>query len=133
MSARRRMAVVKTGRGLAGFTLLEVLIALAILAILMSGLIKIAANNTRNLRFLENATIAEQVAQNRLLQLRLDEDKPEAGDGWDEMAGRRWYWQISRGAGHPIGAGVRRYRVRVFPEGEKTPYADLVGYIADPS
>ena len=132
MSARRRMAVVKTGRGLAGFTLLEVLIALAILAILMSGLIKIAANNTRNLRFLENATIAEQVAQNRLLQLRLDEDKPEAGDGWDEMAGRRWYWQIFRGAGHPIGAGVRRYRVRVFPEGEKTPYADLVGYIADP-
>lgn len=117
----------------AGFTLLEVLIALSILAILMTGLIKIAANNTRNLWFLENTTIAEQVAQNRLLQLRLAEDKPEAGDGWEEMAGRRWYWQVSRAVAHSLGDGVWRYRVQVFLEGEKTAYVDLVGYVTSES
>lgn len=116
-----------------GFTLLEVLIALSILAILMSGLIKIAASNTRNLWLLENTTIAEQVAQNRLLQLRLANDRPEAGDGWEEMAGRRWYWQVSATAGDSLGAGLRRYRVRVFLEGEQAAYVDLVGYVAEAS
>ncbi|AEF99351.1 type II secretion system minor pseudopilin GspI [Methylomonas methanica] len=116
-----------------GFTLLEVLIALSILAILMTGLIKIAANNTQNLWFLENTTLAEQVAQNRLLQLRLAENKPETDDGWEEMAGRRWYWQVSRAVAHSLGDGVWRYRVQVFLEGEKTAYVDLVGYVASTS
>lgn len=116
-----------------GFTLLEVLIALSILAILMTGLIKIAANNTRNLWFLENTTLAEQVAQNRLLQLRLVDDKPEADEGWDDMAGRRWHWRISRAVGHVLGTGVWRYRVQVFLDAEQAPYVDLIGYVADAS
>lgn len=115
-----------------GFTLLEVLIALSILAILMTGLLKIAANNTTNLRFLENTALAEQVAQNRLLQLHLADDKPETGDGWEEMAGRRWYWQVSRSARGP-GDGLWRYRVQVFLEGEQSAYVDLVGYVASAS
>ncbi|MCQ8103506.1 type II secretion system minor pseudopilin GspI [Methylomonas sp. SURF-2] len=123
-SSRRRQA---------GFTLLEVLIALAILAILMSALIKIAANNIRNLGFLENATLAEQVAHNRLLQLRLTEERPETAEGWEDMAGRRWFWRISRSVGHGMGRGVLRYRVQVFADGEKTPYVELIGYVPEPS
>ena len=78
-----------------GFTLLEILIALAILAILMTGLLKIASDNTRNLWHIENKTIAAIIAANHAAQLRLAQEKPEQDDGWETQAGRRWYWQAN--------------------------------------
>lgn len=110
--------------------MLEVLIALSILAILMTGLIKVAANNTRNLQVLENTTLAEQIAHNQLLQLRLAADKPEQDDGWETLAGRRWHWQLQRAVEHALDKQVWRYRVQVFLEGESAAYAELVTHIA---
>lgn len=107
-----------------GFTLLEVLIALAILAILMVSAIKITAENIKNLWYLENKTIASIIANNHAVQLRLDKEKPESQDGWDQMAGRRWYWQIKRNTN--VIAGVWRYRIEVFLEGDKAPYFSLI-------
>lgn len=107
-----------------GFTLLEVLIALAILAIVMVSAIKITAENIKNLWYLENKTLAAIIAGNHAVQLRLDKEKPENQDGWDQMAGRRWYWQIKRSTGAV--AGVWRYRIEVFLEGDKSPYFSLI-------
>lgn len=112
-----------------GFTLLEVLIALSILAILMVGLLKIAANNTRNLGFLENTVLAEQVAHNCLLKLRLAEFKPEHDESREDMAGRRWLCQVNRSVEHPLGKALWRYRVQVFLDGEQTPYVELISHI----
>ncbi len=112
-----------------GFTLLEVLIALALLAILMAGLIKITADNTKNLWYLENKTIAATIAANHAAQLRLATEKPENQDGWEEMAGRRWYWQAKRGVTPGIGGSVWDYRIEVFLEGDKSPYAGWLSYI----
>ena len=109
-----------------GFTLLEVLIALAILAILMVSAIKITADNIKNLWYLENKTLAAIVASNHIVQLRLAKDKPEKLDGWDDMAGRRWYWQIKQGYSNIT--GVWRYRIDVFLEGDKEP---LIGLFSD--
>ncbi|MBD9355728.1 type II secretion system minor pseudopilin GspI [Methylomonas sp. EbA] len=112
-----------------GFTLLEVLIALALLAILMAGLIKITADNTQNLWYLENKTLAATIAANHAVQLRLDKDKPENQDGWETMAGRRWYWQAKRGVTPAFGGAVWDYRIEVFLEGDKSPYAGLLSYV----
>lgn len=109
-----------------GFTLLEVLIALAILAILMVSAIKITADNIKNLWYLENKTLAAIVASNHIVQLRLAKEKPEKLDGWDDMAGRRWYWQIKQGYSNIT--GVWRYRIDVFLEGDKEP---LIGLFSD--
>ena len=106
-----------------GFTLLEVLIALAILAILMVSAIKITADNIKNLWYLENKTLAIIVASNHAVQLRLDKDKPEKLDGWDEMAVRRWYWQINRSFSNIKGLWL--YRIEVFLEGDKEPLVSL--------
>ena len=111
-----------------GFTLLEVLIALAILAILMVSAIKITSDNIKNLWFLENKTLAAIVASNHAVQLRLDKDKPEKRDGWDEMAGRRWYWQIKRDFSNIT--GVWQYRIDVFLEGDKEPLVGLFSNIS---
>ena len=111
-----------------GFTLLEVLIALAILAILMVSAIKITADNIENLWYLENKTLAAIVASNHAVQLRLDKDKPERKDGWDEMAGRRWYWQIKRGFSNI--KDLWSYRIEVFLEGDKEPLVSLLSNIS---
>ncbi|MDD1622613.1 MAG: type II secretion system minor pseudopilin GspI [Methylococcaceae bacterium] len=112
-----------------GFTLLEVLIALALLAILMAGLIKITADNTKNLWYLENKTIAATIAANHAVQLRLDKERPESQDGREDMAGRRWYWQARRDVMQAMGGGVLGYRIEVFLEGDKSPYAGSVSYM----
>ncbi len=112
-----------------GFTLLEILIALAILAILMTGLLKIAADNTRNLWHIENKTIAAIVVANHAAQLRLAKDKPEQDDGWETQAGRRWYWQTQRQVTTTL--GLWRYRIPVYLEGDKEPYTELIGFIPE--
>jgi len=107
-----------------GFTLLEVLIALAILAVLMMSLLKIAAANARNLWYLENKTLAATVAANHAAELRLQTQRPETADGWDEMAGRLWHWRVGRDALAPL-QGVQRYRIDVFLQDDPSPYAGL--------
>ena len=107
----------------AGFTLLEVLIALAILAIVMVSAIKITASNIQNLWHLENKTLAAAIASNHEVELHLQQDIPEYQDGWDEMAGRRWYWQIRRNASTI--EGLWHYRIDVFLEGETVAYASF--------
>lgn len=113
-----------------GFTLLEVLIALALLAILMAGLIKITAANTKNLWYLENKTLAVTIAANHAVQLRLAKERPESQDGWEQMAGRRWYWQAKRDVTPTLGGAVWAYRIEVFLEGDKAAYAGLLSYVS---
>lgn len=121
-----RLSAVKNATG---FTLLEVLIALALLAILMAGLIKITADNTKNLWYLENKTLASVVAANHAIELRLGKETPESLDGWDNMAGRRWYWQLKRDVMQTMDKGIWLYRIEVFLEGDKSPYAGMTTYI----
>ena len=111
-----------------GFTLLEVLIALAILAILMVSAIKITSDNIKNLWYLENKTLAAIVASNHAVLLRIGKNRPETLDGWDEMAGRRWYWQIKRDLSNIT--GIWRYRIDVYLEGDKEPLMGLFSNIS---
>ncbi|MFA5984155.1 MAG: type II secretion system minor pseudopilin GspI [Methylococcaceae bacterium] len=110
-----------------GFTLLEVLIALALLAIVMAGTIKITAENINNLRYLENKTVAASVANNHAVLLQLDKERPEHLEGFDDMLGRRWYWRAKRGSSNI--AGVWHYQIDVFLVGEKNPYASLTSTV----
>ena len=111
-----------------GFTLLEVLIALAILAIVMVSAIKITADNIKNLWHLENKTLASIIASNHAVQLHLDKEHPEKQEGWDQMAGRRWFWQIQRRASNL--SGLWQYRIDVSLEGEKEAYFSLISDLA---
>lgn len=50
-----------------GFTLIEVMIALAIFAIAMSALMSAMGNSARNLSGLQNRTLAQWIASNRMV------------------------------------------------------------------
>ena len=79
-----------------GFTLLEVLVALAVLAIGLGAIIKVASQSTANITELRERTIASWVAANKINELLLAMDAPAVGNqkGMSEMAGQQWRWQV---------------------------------------
>lgn len=78
-----------------GFTLLEVLVALAIFALVAASVLTASARSVRTAAQLEDKTLAMWVADNRLTELQLAEAPPAGGrdQGQVELAGRRWLWQ----------------------------------------
>lgn len=84
-------------RRAAGFTLLEVLVALAVLAIAMGAIINAATQSIANTAALRDQTLAGWVALNQVSERLLDpEPWPEEGsrDGRVELANRAWRWQV---------------------------------------
>lgn len=79
-----------------GFTLMEVLIALAVLAIGMIAVIGTAGTSTRQAAELKDETFAHWVAMNELTTLRLASAWPDVGThkGEADMAGQQWHWQV---------------------------------------
>ncbi len=80
----------------AGFTLLEVLVALAVLAIAMSAIIRAATQSVETVSVLREQTFASWVALNQVNQLLLDA-KPWSDEGSRagkaDLAGRAWRWE----------------------------------------
>ena len=64
-----------------GFTLIEVMVALAIVAITLGAGIKAAGALTGNAQRLTDMTAAQWCADNKLTELRLRQQFPDIGDG----------------------------------------------------
>ena len=84
--------------GARAFTLLEVLVALAIIGLVLPPLLINAAERIHGLKIMEEKIVANLVAQNRLAIYRLntrlsDSRPPRREDGTEIMAGRDWYWE----------------------------------------
>ena len=75
--------------------MLEVLIALAVLAIGMIAVIGTAGTSTRQAAELKDETFAHWVAMNELTSLRLAPAWPDVGThkGEADMAGQQWHWR----------------------------------------
>ena len=77
-----------------GFTLLEIMVALAVLALAMGAVIKAAADYTDNQSYLRDRTMTAWVARNVLVQHQLENQWPRVGErkGTLQMGGREWQW-----------------------------------------
>ena len=82
-------------RSARGFTLIEVLVALAIVAIGMAAVLESLTSSANTAVYLQDKTFAEWVALNRIETVRLTGNVPLAGTSNDEIqfAGREWEWQ----------------------------------------
>jgi general secretion pathway protein I len=78
-----------------GFTLLEVLIALVIVTLAVSALLGTVTSSGSNISYLQDKTLAEWVALNRLTEIRIAQVMPDKGrrTGNTEMAGVKWQWE----------------------------------------
>ncbi|WXL24431.1 type II secretion system minor pseudopilin GspI [Ectopseudomonas mendocina] len=77
-----------------GFTLLEVLVALAIFALVAASVLKAGSGSLQTAARLEEKTLAMWVADNRLVEMQLSQEPVADGreQGDTELGGRRWQW-----------------------------------------
>lgn len=80
-----------------GFTLMEVLVALAVVAIGLTALVGAVGRVTHNDSGLRDRTFADWVAMNELTSLRLAKTIPGNGslDGDADMGGTKWHWKAT--------------------------------------
>ena len=78
-----------------GFTLIEVLVALAIVAIGMAAVLEAMTSSANTAMYLQSKTFAVWVELNRLVTVRLSGTVPKAGTSQDtvDYAGRSWQWR----------------------------------------
>lgn len=91
--------MVKSNLRYKGFTLLEVLVALAIIGVLLPPLLMNSAQRISGMKQMEDRMLASMVANNQLtlaqLRIRLVGGKPERNDeGVEELADREWLWKL---------------------------------------
>ncbi|MCL9684613.1 GspI family T2SS minor pseudopilin variant LspI [Legionella maioricensis] len=86
----------KSNQKISGFTLIEVLLALTIIAIALTALLKATAQNIENTHRIKEKAIGHWVAmqgvsmiQLNLLQLNQSQESTQA----TTMLGQQWYWR----------------------------------------
>ena len=78
-----------------GFTLIEMLLALAVFAYAATSILNLIGTSASNLSQIEEMTFASYVANNRMAELQVSKVWPpkDKDKGEVEMAGRMWFWQ----------------------------------------
>jgi general secretion pathway protein I len=116
-----------------GFTLLEVLIALAILAIALGSIIKMASNQTLNTAHLRDKTLAHWVALNKITELQLTAEWPSKGklQGDEEMGLHEWHWV--RTVTDTPDERVRQVDIAVYwDKQDEHPVTQLTSFLSQP-
>ena len=115
-----------------GFTLLECLVALAVLAIALTAALAAVSNTIRNTERLREHTLAAWVAHNHLAELRTKGAFPELGivEGQTEQSGVQWLWQQHTKA--TPNSMFRRVDVTVSRAGSEETLTRVTGFVFRP-
>ncbi len=121
-------------RRAAGFTLLEVLVAVAVLALAMAAIIGAGARYADAAGYLREKTLALWVAHNRLTEIELQPVWPAIGDSNDDvdMGSVRWRWRAHVKA--TADENLRRIDIDVVKSDQPdatSSYAQLTAFISN--
>ncbi|SCW82678.1 general secretion pathway protein I [Sphingobium faniae] len=78
-----------------GFTLLEMLVALAVFSLAALALVRLQGVTLRTAADLDSKALGQIVARNLMVEVQTDPAPPSAGEeeGEVENGGRRWHWK----------------------------------------
>ncbi|EGU35890.1 general secretion pathway protein I [Vibrio ichthyoenteri ATCC 700023] len=111
-----------------GFTLLEVLVALAIFAMSAMALVRSVGQHINTLSFMEEKAFAAMVVDNQMAKVMLNPDGLKKQNGQDKLADRTWYWSVS-----PVSTQdslIRAFDVSVASSQKGTPILTVRSYVA---
>lgn len=119
-----------------GFTLIEVLVALTIIAIALGSLIKASGNHTHSASYLKSKTLAHYVALNEISRLQIEKAWPDLGKEHksSEMAGVEWFWtqEVEKTADET--ENIRGLKLTVYQDEDRTRnLAQLQAFISNPA
>lgn len=120
----------------AGFTLIEILVALAVIAIGTVAVAAAVSGNVGNAAYIQDRTLAHWVAMNKVAELQVAQQWPSTGTerGDSLLASQEWNWEVK--VSDTDDPDVRRIDVQVFADhdqDQKQPLASLVAYIGRPA
>ena len=81
-----------------GFTLIEVIVALTILAVAFAAGYRALGQSTNNVEQLKRRALAQWVAQNQLALLQMNRARAAPGSGRQQQAGIDFNWQATLSA-----------------------------------
>ena len=124
---RAELSNVKRSRA-AGFTLIEVLVALIVVGLGMLAVIQTVSQTANNTSYIREKTIAHWIAMNQLTKARLEPNAPALDKSSDEveMAGRDWRWTMEVKQ-TPV-ESIRRIEVSVRPS--EAPEKSSLAYVS---
>ena len=115
-----------------GFTLVEVMIALSVFAVIATGLTFTATQSIRNTETLQDRTLGRWVAENHLTELRLS-GVPVIDSFSTSVSnfGRDWEvrWTVQDPEADTYGDRLRRVTVRVYLDEGDTNVDELVALV----
>lgn len=118
-----------------GFTLLEVMVALAILAVAAIALMNVGMNYTNGLGRMQDRTYGHFVAMNELASLEINASWPE-GTGEKEVEEQGRHWSVAWKVSNTMSEQVGRIEISVIPviDGKKAdaPVTHLTAFLHYP-
>ena len=140
-----------------GFTLIEVMVALAVVAVALPAMITLVMSQLDGSGAIREKTFAFWVAENELTRIRMQQREfpsmkmPEQAKGTVNMGGMQWYWEMESEETESMVEDFYRVDIAVYYGGaqtsdrpggsvsdiarrnraNKSPMARLAGFISD--
>lgn len=118
-----------------GFTLIETLIALAVVATALGAILHAIGTSTGQTAYLQEKLFATWIGENHIAELRLTKSWPplRVRNGQAEMAGETWGWQET--VSQTQLPDMRRVEIAVYPRGANADQriATVIGFVVNPA